>query len=474
MQKQTSLSNITKIVGIIGSLLAILVYFLPYVTFTPQVALELSLLDDSIKPDMAVIDMFRNGTGAVVGWTGSILLFANIVMLCWRRQIWLEFLCVFFQIIPLFLILGAGANLFSVARHGIGYYLNIITLLILSLCLLADYISWAVHLKKPRKYCLAGLIVLCCGIGLPSIFEYLSIVGLIVLVPIGIILIISGCIGLISSKNKDSDVAIEEEEVLDDVSNSTEIETIESDDEHPSFIKRKRFYIIGCVIVISLVIIGLCIKMCNRTQAEEAYEWRTVSAETTDIFKTTDGYLGKESLITIPQGTRVEVLRYEPDSIWAFVRYTDRRDAVKCTGYVALSDLIDPDAQIESNVASETEPTVTSYESHEEEFENDWDYTTTDTFEGYIDDKYAIEMVLNRLDGNLWGSYRYKKNDTWIRLDGERGEGTKVILTEYVDDRCTGRFEGWYNDSDIVGEWISADEERRMPFKVELKSRQEP
>lgn len=137
-----------------------------------------------------------------------------------------------------------------------------------------------------------------------------------------------------------------------------------------------------------------------------------------------------------------------------------------------ITDIYETVDSIEEMLTDNSEMTTEealAYEETEMEAEDDWDATTTEYWEGYINGKWKIEMTVHRLDGMVWGSYCYSSRKTDIELNGEWGENKQLTLTESVDGKTTGQFIGQYGESVYEGLWISADGEKDYPFKVELK-----
>lgn len=331
----------TRIVGIIASLLAILVYFLPYVTFTSQQAYELSLFDSNIKPEMAVIDIFQNGTGAVVGWTGTILLLINAIMLYFRRQVWLEGLCLLFLIIPLFLIGAAGENLFSVAGHGIAYQINILSLIVLTPCFFVDYFVWASNLKKPGRNCIVGIVLLVIEIVLMSVFLGLGVFGLFVFVPISIYCIFSGLIGLACRKKRNSanmDVKEDDNSIIDQCPAETYNDS--PDNFRNSSAKNRKWMMFGAIalgltaILLTLWFVWLKPKYDeNRAQQAYVYTWGA------DIFDSPDEENAR-ILGRLEFGSPVYVVKQDNKTGWARVNY-ETETGVLQSGYVHVSDVAD-------------------------------------------------------------------------------------------------------------------------------------
>lgn len=337
---QSSLSRVTRIVGIIGSFLAILVYFLPYVTFTPQLATELSLLDSSIKPEMAVIDIFQNGTGAVVGWTGTILLLANAIMLYFRRQIWLEGLSLLFLIIPLFLIGAAGENLYSVAGHGIAYMINILALIVLTPCFLTDYFVWASNLKKPGKICIVGIVLLVIENVLMFVSSGSGIFGLFVLVPISLYCIFSGLIGLAYRKKRDSANMDVHEDDNSIIYQDPEKYNDSPDNFQNSSVKNRKWMIWGAIAIgiaaILLILWFVWLKpKYDENKAQQAYVY-TWSA---DIYDTPDEE-NAHILGRLEFGSPVYVVKQDNKTGWARVNYETETGTLQ-SGYVHVNDIAD-------------------------------------------------------------------------------------------------------------------------------------
>lgn len=336
---QSPLLRMTRIVGIIGSLLAILVYFLPYVTFTPQMTTELSLFDSNIKPEMAVIDIFHNGTGAVVGWTGTVLLLGNAAMLYFRRQVWLEGLSLLFLIIPLFLIRAAGENLYSVAGHGIAYLMNILALIVLTPCFLVDYFVWASNLKKPGRICIVGIALLVVENILMSVSSGLGIFGLFVLIPLSIYYIFAGLIGLACKKRKAAKTDIKEDG--NSMINQGQENYNDSQDNNQNSPYQNRKWIIWGAIALGIIALLLILWFVwlkpkydeNKAQQAYVYTWST------DIFDSPDeenaNILGR-----LEFGSPVYVVKQDNKTGWAQVNY-ETEAGVSQNGYVHVNDIAD-------------------------------------------------------------------------------------------------------------------------------------
>lgn len=336
---QSPLSRMTRIVGIIGSLLAILVYFLPYVTFTSQQASELSLFDSNIKPEMAVIDIFHNGTGAVVGWTGTVLLLANAAMLYFRRQVWLEGLSLLFLIIPLFLIGSAGENLYSVAGHGIAYLINILALIVLTPCFLADYFVWASNLKKPGRICIVGIALLVVEIILMSVSSGFGIFGLFVFIPLGIYCIFSGLIGLICKKRNSAKMEIQEDD--NSMINQGQGNYNDSPDNIQNSPNKNRKWMIWGAIALGIIALLLILWFVwlkpkydeNKAQQAYVYTWST------DVFDSPDEE-NTHILARLEFGSPVYVVKQDNKTGWAQVNY-ENEAGMSQNGYVHVNDIAD-------------------------------------------------------------------------------------------------------------------------------------
>ena len=96
-------------------------------------------------------------------------------------------------------------------------------------------------------------------------------------------------------------------------------------------------------------------------------------------------------------------------------------------------------------------------------------YKWTD-FEGTLG-KTSIQLSLYRFDkGELKGNYCYKKYDTKIYLAGQLN-GDKIILTEFLNGKPNGRFEGKiFTDSQdrFEGTWTDSSGTKTIEFKLSL------
>lgn len=89
---------------------------------------------------------------------------------------------------------------------------------------------------------------------------------------------------------------------------------------------------------------------------------------------------------------------------------------------------------------------------------------------GKIGGKYSIEMELLHNDDYYFGSYYYlsNKGKTPIQLSGYLQDDI-LCLTERVDGKPTGHFEGTFDGTTYEGTWSSALDARELSFNVKLK-----
>lgn len=446
------------------------------------------MFDPGIKVDNAVIDMFSNGTGAVVGWTGTIILLANAVVLYFRRQIWLEALSLLFLLIPLFLVFSAGENLYSVARHGIAYYINIVVLIVMTPCFIADYLMWTSGLKKPGRLSLIGLILLACAHVLPMMFSLLSVRTFLVLTPIGIFCLISGLLGLVFRKKSERQSSYEEdtmENASEEAASCDSAVTSQNDSQN----KRTMWIAIGSLSILAVVL--LCMLFAKSSNKEEPKRW-VVREDGAEMFQDIDGYLGKNPIKTLSDNSYVDVELFTTDSIWAFGTYSDPYEDKKYKGYVAKEKLITHQAYLDkvqqfidnhSNNESESAYTVDSDEmgnaasivAEDETLANNMQEPEGDeykySYKGFINGKYEIEMTLTTDGGAYYtGEYFYTKNKTLIQLNGQLTDDYEhLVLEEYVNNEMTGKFEGTLSPEGYHGTWTSTDGETSYPFNVTVK-----
>lgn len=285
--------------------------------------------------------------------------------------------------------------------------------------------------------------------------------------------------------------AVESDKPADYIEESVEFADSDSSDEedfdtltsNTSGINKK--WLIWGGIAAIIVVIGVIIYLNFFRRVEVKVEPCYVKTEEATIYKLKDGFMGKEPMITLPQGTYLELLRVDDDSVWATVVYNDMRNALAYRGFVHLSELVMPEEL--NNEAQESYDTSSEYiqnysDGEEEEFasyDNSSDYgyeepegdEYTYIYEGTINDKYAIEMTLTSDGGAYYsGEYFYTKNKTPIQLRGELTDDYEhLVLEEYVGMEMTGKFEGTLSDDGYYGTWTSADGTKSYPFKVSAK-----
>ncbi|MCD7973394.1 MAG: hypothetical protein LUG18_12160 [Candidatus Azobacteroides sp.] len=93
-------------------------------------------------------------------------------------------------------------------------------------------------------------------------------------------------------------------------------------------------------------------------------------------------------------------------------------------------------------------------------------------FQGEIGTFPIIMSLYPDEDNTLTGYYCYKKHETRIPLKGKIC-GTEVYLTEYIDGKENGYFQGEFytNERDgFTGEWRNKDQNRSYPVSLVLNS----
>ncbi len=91
----------------------------------------------------------------------------------------------------------------------------------------------------------------------------------------------------------------------------------------------------------------------------------------------------------------------------------------------------------------------------------------TYNFSGTLNNKYEINMSLNKIDGYLTGSYYYTSKNIPISLKGTIQNGS-IKMTETLNGKSTGYFDGRLNGNVISGIWTSPNGKSQMPFKVSM------
>jgi hypothetical protein len=89
-------------------------------------------------------------------------------------------------------------------------------------------------------------------------------------------------------------------------------------------------------------------------------------------------------------------------------------------------------------------------------------------YEGALNNKYKISMVISLEDLDLKGYYSYRAVGKPINLDGHIEKGAQFIIKESIDKKITGEFRGKFTSifDAIEGQWSSPDGKKQMPFKL--------
>ncbi len=91
----------------------------------------------------------------------------------------------------------------------------------------------------------------------------------------------------------------------------------------------------------------------------------------------------------------------------------------------------------------------------------------TKSYEGAINEKYKISMVLSKNKEILKGSYTYKSKGTPIKILGTIDDIGNFIMNEFNEKgSITGVLEGQISENNIVGHWSKPDGSKKMPFTI--------
>ena len=474
------------LLGIAGSVLAILAFFVPYLEFDENFAREIALLDPSIKPTMSVYDMFSNGTGKVASVAGTLILIANIVVIYYKPQVWLEFLALCFAALPLLFKSIMNEGILEYAKSGLGQGFTVIALILLSVSLIIDWCLFIRNMKKPRTVLLSGLIILAIYV----LLCFTPVVALVTgtLLPFSILILITAGLGSIFRKTP-SEGSINE----DSLDNETDITNDESPEEQSGNTDRKKWITWGAIVALCISVVSLIfVFRSSHSSSEETERW-VVCDDGAVMFESYDGYMGIDTVTTLGSNNYFEVERFTPDGIWAYGYHHDPYEKKKFRGYVAkdklithaeylakVQDFIGDHSDVESETQDQPAPVSEENEnvtvSSEEISDNNGPMEPegdeyTHSYQGTINDKYGIEMTLTS-DGRAYytGEYFYTKNKTPIQLRGQLvDDRERLVLGEYVGMKQTGKFDGILSGKKYSGTWTSADGETSYPFSVTLK-----
>lgn len=92
-------------------------------------------------------------------------------------------------------------------------------------------------------------------------------------------------------------------------------------------------------------------------------------------------------------------------------------------------------------------------------------------YKGTINGNIKITLYLEGLQkginaDQIFGSYKYDNEKSYILLNGYRNNDGNISLTELSTPNFTGTFLGTLVENEIVGKWISADLKRNLPFNL--------
>ena len=89
-------------------------------------------------------------------------------------------------------------------------------------------------------------------------------------------------------------------------------------------------------------------------------------------------------------------------------------------------------------------------------------------YQGTINEKYGIQMNLTRSATEMMGTYFYITKDTDIDLSGTIAEDGSFTMTETVDEKDTGVFQGRLQEDGrkLEGTWTSGAGGKLLPFVV--------
>lgn len=291
------------------------------------------------------MDIYQHNEAATaIGWVAVILLIVNATMLYFRRQIWLEGLCLVFLFLPFHYTDAQISAVFWTARHGIAYYLNILMLIVLGGCFLADYIVWASKIKKPRIYCFVGAIIFILGdIGtfllvMSSMSNVEVFIVFCFLVPIGLFLLVSGIIGFIGRKmrNRKANADVYSDDEADLQTADAEEEPIDYTEAHDE--ERKKKILLCGAIGCGAIILGLVAWFVIKGSTDNTHDERFVFSERTFAHNTPAEDPDKSKILYF--GDRVQILEYVDGGEMVKIKYTNQYGDSE-EGYLRLSDLLD-------------------------------------------------------------------------------------------------------------------------------------
>lgn len=91
----------------------------------------------------------------------------------------------------------------------------------------------------------------------------------------------------------------------------------------------------------------------------------------------------------------------------------------------------------------------------------------TKSFEGTINGKYGITMVLTKNANILNGTYNYKGKNTPLNISGTIDNNGNLTINEFnTKGNMTGVFKGQLSDNNIIGQWSKPDGSKAMPFSI--------
>lgn len=91
----------------------------------------------------------------------------------------------------------------------------------------------------------------------------------------------------------------------------------------------------------------------------------------------------------------------------------------------------------------------------------------TKSYSGTLNNKYKIEMTLNKTGNSISGNYKYSRKENSLKISGTIDNVGNFTINEFNDNgSMTGIFKGQLTDNKAFGQWSIPDGSKTMPFSI--------